>query len=411
MLEGVYSNAKALDRWRRSWLKDPIGAFLCDLERKGYKRSSLAGYANWALHLAEFAEQRGVHEIDRLPELIEQLMAGMNVRERGLKMRRALLHHFVRHLLPEITITASKAAPVSHGPVVLEYAAFLRNARGLCEMRIGRICKHCTSFLTFLSQEGLTGPHDLNPDVIRRFIIFEGGRCCRHTLRERCAMLRGFLSFLHRRGLTRLDWSTVVVSPRVYRDESCPRYLTRTEVEAVLAAIDRQSSQGKRDYAMFLLLTTYGLRGIEVRRLRLDEIDWRNEKFHIRKRKAGNNTTYPLAASVGEAILSYLKNGRPKSAHRQVFLSIRPPIYPLNATGTVTSLAQKYMRLAGVQVEMAGTHTFRYSCAQRLLEVGTPLKNIGDYLGHGHPDSTQHYMKIAVEQLREVANGGAEDLL
>jgi integrase len=168
---------------------------------------------------------------------------------------------------------------------------------------------------------------------------------------------------------------------------------------------------------MMMLLATYGLRGIEVIRLRLDNIDWRKQLLHIRRRKAGNNTSYPLDPSVAAAVVAYLRHSRPTGtqshplAHREVFLSARPPFGPLQYTANLGVRVRHYIGEAAVTIDRPGTHTFRYSCAQRLLDGGSPLKVVGDYLGHNHPDSTQRYTKIAIEQLRDVARGDGEDLL
>jgi integrase len=224
-------------------------------------------------------------------------------------------------------------------------------------------------------------------------------------------MLRRFLAFLHSRGVTPTDLSAVVLSVRCYQHEQCPRFLTRTQIEALLAAIDRDTLLGKRDYAMVLLLAIYGLRGLEVVHLRLDDIDWRRQQLHINRRKAGNDTTYPLATSVGEALLVYLRQVRPPSSYREIFLTMEAPVTPFCGTATLRKRIQKYASLAGVEAPRLGAHVFRYSCAQRLFEQGTPFKTIADYLGHGALGSTRRYVKIALEQLREVALGEEEDLL
>jgi integrase len=161
---------------------------------------------------------------------------------------------------------------------------------------------------------------------------------------------------------------------------------------------------------MFLLLATYGLRGIEVRRLRLDDIRWREQLLQVRGRKAGNSTTYPLSVAVGEALLVYLQAVRPASSHREVFLTMSAPFTPLRHS-SLRNRVLDYLRLAGVEVAHPGTHSFRYSCAQRLFEQGVPLKSIGDFLGHRDPNSTERYTKIALDQLREVAAGDGEGLL
>lgn len=223
-------------------------------------------------------------------------------------------------------------------------------------------------------------------------------------------MLRNLLSFLFRRGVVPVDLVGAIVSPRVYQHEQCPRFLTRSEIETVLATINRHTPVGVRDYAMLLLLATYGLRGIEVVRLRLDDIHWREQLLHVRARKAGNSTPYPLSVTVGEAILAYIKTVRPVSEHREVFLTMQAPFTPL-IRGSLRTRVLEYVKLAKVHVAHPGTHSFRYSCAQRLFEQGTPLKSIGDFLGHRDPKSTQRYTKIALNQLREVATGDGEELL
>ncbi len=79
----------------------------------------------------------------------------------------------------------------------------------------------------------------------------------------------------------------------------------------MLGGVDRQTVIGRRDYAMLLLLVTYGLRAREVAALTLDNLDWRHDRLRIPERKAGHSTAYPLSRLVGEAIIEYLKNGRP----------------------------------------------------------------------------------------------------
>ncbi|WP_198034102.1 site-specific integrase [Acidihalobacter ferrooxydans] len=181
-------------------------------------------------------------------------------------------------------------------------------------------------------------------------------------------------------------------------------------MEQVLEAVDRRSACGKRDYAMLLLLATYGLRACEVAALTLDDIDWRNERLKIRDRKAGNSTTYPLSTIVGAAIVDYLKNGRPSTTHREVFMRCSAPLAPIGHAAVI-SRAGHFIRKAGISVPRAGSHVLRHSCVQRLLNAHFSLKQIADYVGHQNASSTQIYGKIAVEQLREVALGDGEDVL
>ena len=295
--------------------------------------------------------------------------------------------------------------------LVRDYVDFLCRHRGLRPESARNHEKTCERLLTFLGEYGFPDLTALQPEAIHHFLIFLGTRYARKTLSSQCADLRGFLKYLYRHGVTPTDLSPVVVAPRVYKHEGCPRFLTRAEIEAVLRHIDRTSAVGRRTYAMVLLLAVYGLRAGEVVRLRLEAIDWRQQQLHIRQRKAGNTTVYPLDPAVAEAILSYLKQDRPASKHREIFLSSHPPFGPFTTSGALYYQARRHIAKAGIQVERPGTHVFRYSCAQRLFEQGMPLKTIADFLGHGDLESTRRYTKIAFEQLREVALGDGEAVL
>jgi integrase/recombinase XerD len=411
MLDILFAKARTRDRVRQPWLTACINAFLSGLAAQKFKQPTLCSHAQVLLDFGEFAEKQGCQVPEELPVWVEPFVVQLPT-ERQVRWR-GVLTRFVRFTLPGQVFPLNQTADTadSQGRLVAEYASFLGEHQGLCAKTISTIQRTCLALLTFHADGGGANLTTLKPEVIHRFLIAAGKRYARSSMRSICWVIRRFLAHLHRRQVIAIDLSRAVVSPRVYTHEHCPRFLTRAEIESVLAVIDRLTPLGKRDYAMLLLLAVYGLRGIEVRRLRLDDIDWRNETLRIVNRKAGNTTTYPLAAAVGDAILSYLKDGRPASTHREVFLTVTAPITPLASTDSQGNQLRKYMAQAGVTVERPRTHLFRYSCASRLFEQGLDLKTIGDYLGHAHPKSTQGYTKIALDQLREVALGDAEDLL
>jgi integrase len=155
---------------------------------------------------------------------------------------------------------------------------------------------------------------------------------------------------------------------------------------------------------------TYGLRAREVAALTLDDIDWRNDRLRIPERKAGHSTAYPLSALVGEAIVDYLKNARPKSKDRHLFFRRIAPYEPIREAA-ISTRAGLYIRKAGIQIPRAGSHTLRHTCVQRLVDADFSLKAIGDYVGHRSPASTQIYSKVAIEALRQVALGDGEEAL
>jgi integrase len=224
-----------------------------------------------------------------------------------------------------------------------------------------------------------------------------------------CCSLRVFLRYLHREGLIARDLSPAIETPLHYRLADVPRSISWEEVRQVLEAVDRRTAVGRRDYAMLLLMITYGLRGHEVAGLTLDDLDWERERLRVPERKAGHSTAYPLSSVVGEAILDYLQHARPQSAHRHLFLRVMAPFLPLRGS-SVSNQATRYLRQAGIQVARPGSHTFRHSCIQRLVDAELSFKAIGDYVGHRSPSSTQGYTKIAVETLRAVALGDGEEI-
>jgi integrase len=181
-------------------------------------------------------------------------------------------------------------------------------------------------------------------------------------------------------------------------------------VGEVLSGVDRRTPVGKRDYAVLLLLVTYGLRGREVAALTLDDIDWRRERLAIPERKAGHSTAFPLSSSVGAALVDYLQHGRPQTAERKVFFRAAAPLRPVGSAA-VSAIARHYLLKAGIKVPRPGSHTLRHTAVQRLVDAEFPLKTIGDFVGHRSARSTEVYAKVAVEPLREVALGHGEQVL
>jgi integrase/recombinase XerD len=412
VLDRLFSHPSFLARVWRCWLRSSLEDFLRHLSDQRFRQSTLRLYTSRLLAFGEFTARQGVGDLTQLPPWVEPYLAQLRAQAPTRQKVRLLVARFLRHFQRQGLLPLPAPAPLSPEATFIEsYLQFLRDQRGLSPASLRAKDQTCQAFRAFVTAEGLPGLHALRPDLIHRFIVGQGKRYSRKTLHSRCSDLRGLLSFLARRGVVSADLAAAVVSPRIYQHEQCPRFLTRPQVEAVLAVPDRDTPVGRRDYAMLLLLATYGLRGQEVVRLCLDDIDWRNQHLHVRRRKAGNSTTYPLSLAVGEAIVAYLQHVRPTSPHRQVFLTLVAPFAPLASSNALTFQVKRYLTRAGIRVAHPGAHSFRYACAQRLFEQDLPLKAIGDYLGHRQPSTTHRYTHIALEQLREVAQSDVEELL
>jgi len=199
-----------------------------------------------------------------------------------------------------------------------------------------------------------------------------------------------------------LGLDSLIDTPRLYRGEKLPRSLPWETVQAFLAAIDRSTPKGRRDYAMFLLAATYGLRTSEIAALRLDDIEWRARRLRVPRPKTQTPIVLPLTEEVGAALLDHLRHTRPEPPRREVFRRFRAPAGPILPTA-VTNAFQCWSRRSGLAIPYQGPHCLRHSLAVHLLRQGTSLKAIGDLLGHRSAESTCVYLRLHVEDLRDAA--------
>ena len=190
--------------------------------------------------------------------------------------------------------------------LVRDYSEHLDRVRGFAEST--RIHHKATAaeLLGFVGYQGdpsrLRG---VGPQTLEAFLCSLGERLSRESLQHAVAHLRSFLRYLANRALVRRGLDSEIDTPRVYRGERLPRALTWETVQALLASIDRSTAMGTRDYAMLLLIATYGLRTSEVARLRLDDVGWRAMQLHIRRPKTKSPLVLPLTTSVAGALIDY----------------------------------------------------------------------------------------------------------
>lgn len=183
-----------------------------------------------------------------------------------------------------------------------------------------------------------------------------------------------------------------------------PSVYTAEEVERIIAAIDRSSNQGKRDYAMTLLAARYGLRASDIVGLRFINLDWDHDRISIIQKKTEKRVLLPLSEEVGTAIIEYIRYARPAVDHPCVFISAQAPFKPLSYS-VMASFLQKYMLRAGIDStnKKKGPHALRHSLATNLLGVNTSLPVISEILGHSSTESTKTYLRVNMDLLRQCA--------
>ena len=212
-----------------------------------------------------------------------------------------------------------------------------------------------------------------------------------------------FFRFAEQRGWCFPGIDSTIEKPYIYALSGLPQGPSWKNVQLLIESVSTSRPSHIRDRAAILLLAVYGWRIGEVAELTLDDIDWQSERIYVKRLKRRTRQEYPLVPVVGDAILRYLKEVRPRSPHREVFLTVQAPYRPATMCGLDACIVLR-IRALGLKLPHYGPHSLRHACATHLLSQGFSLKEIGDHLGHESSRSTQIYAKVDERSLRQVAD-------
>jgi len=182
-----------------------------------------------------------------------------------------------------------------------------------------------------------------------------------------------------------------------------PKHLSAEEVDRTLATCDENSPVGQRDRAILLLLLRLALRAGEVARLQMSDVDWRGGELRVFSPKSARERKLPLPSDVGQALAEYLRNSRPKSAQAFVFLRTRAPFSPITGSSTVSCIAKRHLKIAGISIRGLSAHAFRHTAATQMVRRGASFKQVADVLGHRFLETTSIYAKLDEDTLQGVA--------
>lgn len=213
---------------------------------------------------------------------------------------------------------------------------------------------------------------------------------------------RAWLRFLFVTGRSPYNLASSVALPPSIAYPQPARALPWSTIRKLRRGIDSKASVGRRDAAQYLLLCAYGLSSAEIINLKIQDIDWNAGILHIRRVKTSSTVDLPLLPAVAKAVAAYLRYGRPETSSRNVFVRQTIPFGPLSHSA-VSERVACWTERSKVQVPTLGTHVFRHSFATYQLERGTPLKVIGDILGHRRCRTTEIYVRSAMRRLRRLA--------
>jgi len=287
------------------------------------------------------------------------------------------------------------------GKVILTYLDYLK-FKGYAAKTME--CKkiYLLRFLDYLKANNIFSLNMLENQHILQFIN-SLGIYSKSTIHNMFSTLRGFLKYLFQNEIVLIDFSYVIPKSSYKKESKLPTTYTKNEVKKLLKSVDRANPKGKRDYAMILLAARLGLRASDICRLKFENINWEQNNIRIKQIKTTRTVELPLLTEVGNAILDYLKFGRPESELPYIFICIGQPYNKLKEP-TLHSIVSFYLKRAKINnldKKKHGPHALRHSLACSLLEQKTPLPVISEVLGHGSIESTKTYLRIDLKSLNQ----------
>lgn len=391
----------------RRWLTRVSGplaqyapGFAEDLVNLGYSKSAAKKQMQLLAHLDHWLEVEGRNVGELTTDLVEPLFAARRHEGRSnlltTKSLKPLLGFLRRVGIPEPP-TTTPTDPVEL--MVDRYRRHLIHERGLVD---GTVHFYAHVARLFLLERSVIEGADL-ADLGALDVIEFTGRVCDgrglSSARQAVSALRSLLRWLQMEGLTNRVLDQAVLSVAGW-SPNLPRAVETGQVASLLRSCDRRRALGRRDYAILVLLVRLGLRGGEVVRLELDDVDWRLGEILVRG-KGRREDCLPLPSDVGEALAGYIKRGRPHSASRRVFLRHQAPFVGLSDTGAIRGVLARACDRAAIAY--VSPHRLRHTAASEMLRAGAPLSEIAQVLRHRSPATTSLYAKVDQARLGQLA--------
>jgi site-specific recombinase XerD len=286
------------------------------------------------------------------------------------------------------------------GNLMINYLAFKASQR-LAKHTVDEYGQHLSRFLRFLKGNGVVSIQYVNQLHILNFIksIDPKTLALAHlTLRT----LRDFFRYLYSNQVLDVDFSLIIPRDNYKAQAKMPSIYTKVEIQNLIGSVDISCATGKRDYAIILLAARLGMRASDIANLKFENIFWERNTIDLTQYKTGKKIELPLLSEVGNAIVDYLKYGRPKLNEPFVFLCARSPFNPIHS-GVITQIVNHAFAKSGINTKdrKHGPHALRHSLAGRLLERQTVLPVISEVLGHENTESTRFYLRVDLTSMRQ----------
>jgi site-specific recombinase XerD len=325
---------------------------------------------------------------------------------RGVRGARAI----VKHLRLKGFVPAEPTSIHGYSWLLEPWIAFLRQHGGLAEGTLYYYRVYVERFLKDLAEDAAPDRFaGLSPTRVRAYLQRAAGQFAHKTRGNMVCSLRSVLRFAFSAGHLDRDVAATIESVPCASLDRLPRGPKWEDLPKVLATIDTNTKPGLRDYAMLLTLMTYGVRASQLASVRLDDLHWRESQIVFTAAKGGRPINAPLTAAVGDTLLKYIRDARPATGARHVFLSLATPFRPLSGRSVYNVVSQAF-RLSGISSPHRGSHAIRHAWATKAFAGGQCLKTIADLLGHRSIESTRIYTKVDFVQLRQVGLSWPEEV-
>jgi site-specific recombinase XerD len=381
-----------------------LDSFARHLDEQGFKRRLISRQIRVTANFSKWLETEEVAAQDVTDEHIERFFQGPRRPQAIQRGECATLRRCIDFLL-ELGVIHPLPHPRETTPIqqaVDTFRTYLRQERGLSDKTLIQYSPFIERFLFERFGHGALELAALRAGDVVEFIKQQATHLSPARAKVATTALRAYLRYLHACGEIELDLVTAVPTVPNWSLSAIPRAIAPEHLQAVFAHCPRDTSVGRRDYAILMLLARLGLRSSEIVALTLESIDWESGSIAVAS-KGNQATSLPMPVEVGEAIADYLRHGRPPSSSRALFLRACAPIRGLGAQQTIATIVSAAIERAGIETRHRGSHQFRHALASDLLRHGATLNEIGSVLRHRHTKTTHLYAKVDFAALRPLS--------
>jgi len=385
----------------------------CDgyLRSLGYGEHSMGMYGEIWRRFAEYATAQNQETFTAL--FAEQYLSekygitdgtGKTAYHKNLVLAMRRLSDF--QMYGELYTKKVKVKPLRRPEVIAQLldGFYEQYSRKVVPNTLNRAKHDIEKFVNFLISAGVEDFRAVTLEVIHEFILELRGYSPK-TITDVLSRIRFLCRFAFERGFHDEDLSVRISTTRTVTNRYVPTTYTPDETRRLLAAVDRGSPVGKRDYAILLLAVRLGMRAGDIRDLKLENLHWATDSIEYTQGKTNVPISLPLLADVGDAIIDYLKYGRPTTQSRNIFINHNAPHRAFNEHNSMYRIMNKHLSIAGIDThgKQRGLHTLRHSLAGALLGNNISLPLISEILGHVDTNTTGEYLKIDLNNLRKCA--------